>query len=132
MKFQSLNGPWKFRVVKGSALPSRLSRIHRWMDADVPGTVHTDLLANRIIPDPFYRMNELDVRWVEDQQWLYRKAFVAGNSILEEERIYLVAEGLDTFADIRLNGKRIAATSNMFIGHRFDVTGKIRRGRNIL
>ncbi len=43
-----------------------------WLTATVPGTVHTDLLNNKKIPDPFYRTNERDLQWIDKKDWEYR------------------------------------------------------------
>jgi len=102
------------------------------MSGTVPGTVHTDLLANGCIPDPFYRMNELEVQWVDKERWVYRREFVVSTAMFREESIELVAEGLDTYATVILNGKRAGSTANMFIAHRFDVKAFLRKGNNVL
>ena len=66
-----LSGTWEFKAVDSDGtLPTKHSRTREWMPATVPGTVHTDLMAQQIIPDPFYRTNETDVQWVEKEQWV--------------------------------------------------------------
>ena len=54
-----LQTDWQFRQVGKT----------EWMNAQVPGTVHTDLLANGLIEDPFFRMNEKDLQWIEREDW---------------------------------------------------------------
>ena len=90
------------------------------MNGTVPGTVHTDLLTNGKIADPFYRMNEEDVQWVDSQQWVYRREFEVDENFLKEKRIELVAEGLDTYAYIRINNTKVGTTADMFVEHRFE------------
>lgn len=127
----NLNGVWQFRAVsKYEPLPSRFRSVTRWMNAKVPGTVHTDLLANRKIPDPFYRLNESAVQWIESQQWQYRREFQVPRHLLKKHKLELVAAGLDTYATIYVNGEHAGTTSNMFIGHRFDLTHLLRTGKN--
>lgn len=129
----NLNGAWRFKGInKYRTLPANNRGITEWMNAAVPGTVHTDLLANRAIPDPFYRMNELDVQWVDSQQWVYRKPFVVDEHFLSAREVELVAEGLDTYARIRINGKGVAETANMFVEHRLSVKQFLRRGTNVI
>ena len=114
---------WKFRdtsAAKSSA----------WLPAAVPGCVHTDLIAAGKIPDPFYGTNELDLQWIEERDWEYRAEFTVPAALLREERVELCADGLDTVATVTLNGKKIAATENMFIAHRWDVKRLLRAGRN--
>ncbi|HET6274090.1 MAG TPA: glycoside hydrolase family 2 protein [Bacteroidota bacterium] len=128
-----LTGKWKFKAVDVyKTLPRGLRSVLRWMPAKVPGTVHTDLLAYRKIPDPFYRMNEKDVQWVDQQQWVYKREFTIPTSLLTQDAIQLVCEGLDTYAQIRINGKVVGETSNMFVEHRLDVKRYLRPGKNTI
>src|SRR5258708_38852816 len=100
------------------------------MKASVPGTVHPDLLPNKKIPDPFYRLNESAVQWVDSVAWEYRRSFRIPARLLKTYRLELVAGGLDTYATIQGNGKRVGSASNMFIEHRFDLTRHLRAGNN--
>ncbi|HYQ86257.1 MAG TPA: glycoside hydrolase family 2 protein [Bacteroidota bacterium] len=133
MKTVDLGGGWHFKAVNTyGTLPPEFRGVTRWMKATVPGTVHTDLLANRKIPDPFYRMNESRVQWIESQQWLYRRDFVVPPDVLSAQAIELVAGGLDTYATVILNGRRIGTAENMFIEHRFEIGKYLRGGKNRL
>ena len=76
------------------------------------------------------RMNEAAVQWIDSVEWHYRRSFGIPRRLLKTCRLELVAEGLDTYATIMVNGKRIGAAANMFIGHRFDVTRHLRAGGN--
>jgi beta-mannosidase len=102
------------------------------MKASVPGTVHTDLLARGILADPFVGMNENPAQWVDTQQWVYRRRFKISPKMLREPRIELLAEGLDTFAEIRINRKAVALTANMFIAHRISIKRYLRKGLNTI
>ncbi len=117
---QSLDGDWQFRQ----------AGLDKWHPARVPGCVHLDLLAAGIIPDPFYRDNELRVQWVENEDWEYRREFRLPPAVLGKSRIELVAGGLDTFATILLNGQKVAETDNMFRGWRFDIKPFVHAGSN--
>jgi beta-mannosidase len=133
MKTIDLNGVWKFRAVNTyHTLPRSHGKVTRWMKAEVPGTVHTDLLANRVIPDPFYRLNELDVQWIDSQQWIYRREFNVPAHVLDEDVVCLLAEGLDTYARIMVNGKLAASAENMFVQHEFEVKKYLRKGKNTI
>ncbi len=128
-----LTGSWQFRAIDSSRrLPPGKRRCLWWMDARVPGTVHTDLLAADLIADPFYRMNESLVEWVEGITWLYRRTFVVPVAMLRADRVVLAAEGLDTYATIRCNGAEVGRTANMFVGHRFDVKPHLHPGTNVI
>ena len=131
MQLLDLNGPWKFKARnEHGTLPAAHRKATKWMAAVVPGTVHTDLLENGIIPDPFFRMNENEVQWIDSQQWVYQRDFQVPVSFLKEGRIMLVADGLDTFATVICNGRKVGNTANMFIAHRLDIKRFLRAGRN--
>lgn len=133
MKKIDLNGVWQFRSVDTyRTLPALQKSVKRWMNASVPGTVHTDLLSNKIIPDPYYRANENAVQWIDLQQWIYRRQFDVTPDMMKERRIELVADGLDTFAAISINGRPVGTTANMFVEHRFDVKRYLRSGKNTI
>ncbi|MGQ4712786.1 glycoside hydrolase family 2 protein [Streptomyces anulatus] len=90
------------------------------LPAQVPGCVHTDLLAAGVIPDPFLELNETEVAWVGRRSWAYA-TYVSHDS--RHERTDLVFEGLDTAARITFDGREVGATRNMHRTYRFDVTG---------
>ncbi len=104
----------------------------KWFKAEVPGSVHTDLLRNKLIPDPFYAANESNIQWVDTVNWEYRTSFNVTREMLNEKYIHLYFEGLDTYADIYLNAKKIVSTNNMFRKWDFDVKKRIRLGQNEL
>ena len=133
MKHIELNGLWNVKAHDAyRLLPPDMHRVTEWMPAQVPGTIHTDLLAQKIIPDPFYRMNENDVQWIENLQWIYSRQFEIDALVLKERHIVLVAEGLDTYARILINGKQVAETADMFVEHRFDVKRYVKAGTNLI
>lgn len=117
-----LNSGWKFRQRDSGA----------WLPATVPGTVHTDLLANGKIEDPFYRTNELQLQWIDKKDWEYRTEFSVSKAMKEKRNQRITFNGLDTYADIYLNGEKLGSTDNMFRTWRFDVAGKLKVGRNEL
>lgn len=100
-----------------------------WQPAsEVPGSIHTDLVHNGQVPDPFVDLNELEVRWVAERDWWYRRTLSAdelrrgGGHPAGQGRVELVFEGLDTFATVYFNGDKVLVTDNMFTSHRVDVT----------
>ena len=86
-----------------------------WLRASVPGTVHTDLLENGKIDDPYYRMNEKDLQWIEDEDWEYKTIISVGSEIITKDKIVLEFQGLDTYADVYLNDSLILKANNMFV-----------------
>ena len=61
------------------------------------GTIHTDLLLNKQIPDPYYRDNEKMPRWIDTENWDYKNSFVANASLLGKKNIELIFDGLDMY-----------------------------------
>jgi len=120
MQTISLNGKWILEQ-SGKKL---------CVPATVPGCVHLDLLNAGKIPDPFYRKNELDVQWIPRETWIYRREFIVSPSCLNADRVLLVCHGLQTFATIKLNGRKIGSTNNAFRTWEFDVKPFLRAGLN--
>lgn len=105
---------------------------NEWLPATVPGTVHTDLMANGKIEDPYYRMNERDIQWIDKTDWEYKTTFYVGAEILNKEVAELDFEGLDTYAEISVNGNLVAKTDNMFREWKADVKKYLKEGDNEL
>ena len=95
MQAQSLTGQWQFRQ----------ANTNEWLPAEIPGGVHTDLLALERIPDPFVADNEKKVMWVAESDWNYRTQFTPNAGLLAEDQVFLVCDGLDTLAEVMLNGQ---------------------------
>src|SRR5256885_12001972 len=95
--------------------------------ATVPGCVHTDLVASGVIPDPLRGDREAELAWIGETDWLYTTTFEAA----ADERVDLVCAGLDTVAELELNGRPVGSTANMHRSYRFDVT-RILSGTNEL
>ncbi|MFF3962210.1 glycoside hydrolase family 2 protein [Streptomyces griseorubiginosus] len=94
------------------------------LPAVVPGCVHTDLLAAGVIPDPFLGLGEREVAWVGRREWTYETDLAPSDG---HEQTDLVFDGLDTVAEIRLDGQLLGRTRNMHRSYRFDVTGMAGR-----
>lgn len=122
MKTQSLSGSWQFRQ----------SGTREWLTASVPGGVHTDLMALDCIPDPFVGDNEQRVQWVAQTDWEYRYQFVVDSQVLDQSRIWLVCDGLDTLATVSLNDHSLGRTDNMFRQYRWEVRNLLLAGTNEL
>ena len=108
------------------------SKENKWLTASVPGTVHLDLMNNKIIPDPYQDENEKKVQWVENEDWDYQTSFNISSKELANQNIDLVFNGLDTFSEIYLNGKLLQSTDNMFRKWTIPVKQNLKIGENIL
>jgi len=117
---QSLAGAWQFCQVG----------TEEWLPGQVPGGVHTDLMALNRIPDPFVSDNEKRVQWVAEKDWTYRRTFSVSAELLAEAHVQLVCDGLDTLAQIEVNGKLVGRSENMFRQYRWEVLPWLRAGEN--
>lgn len=104
----------------------------KWMSAVVPGTVHQDLIRHKLLPDPFYGTNEKQIQWVENEDWEYRTSFTVTEEQLKRDGAQLIFEGLDTYADVYLNGSLLLEADNMFVGYTLPVKPVLRLGENFL
>lgn len=128
---QSLNDNWaltcttpKTDNAKGRPpLPSSIA-------AAIPSNVHLDLMAAGLVADPYIDLNEVRQDWVGWQDWSYELNF--NHSASETTRSDLVFEGLDTIAEIILNGTPLGNTANMHRSYRFDVATALQDGANKL
>src|SRR5678815_2409632 len=103
-----------------------------WYAATVPGTVHTDLLNNKLIEDPFFRDNEQRLQWIGKTDWEYQTTFHVTPEILARNNIELVFEGLDTYANVFLNESSLLNADNMFRTWRTDCKRLLKPGANTL
>ncbi|MGC9335313.1 MAG: glycosyl hydrolase 2 galactose-binding domain-containing protein, partial [Anaerolineae bacterium] len=101
-----------------------------WLPAEVPGSAQTALLAHNKIPDPFVADNELQVQWVAERDWEYRLVFEENETLQAEDRIFLVFDGLDTLAEVFINGKQLGSADNMFRRYTWNVTEELVDGEN--
>ncbi len=118
----SLNGEWQLRE----------SGSEEWLPATVPGGVYTDLLAAGRIADPFVGDEEKHVQWVAERDWEYRHSFTIEAELLAAQHLFLVCDGLDTLAEVRLNGEVLGSTENMFRQFRWEVGSLLQAGENEL
>ncbi len=117
-----LNANWQFKETDSTI----------WYPATVPGTVHTDLLQNKLIPDPFYGDNETKLQWIADESWEYKTQFDVKQNYRMYAKILLQFEGLDTYAEIVLNENVILKTDNMFRTYTINVKPFLKEKKNSL
>lgn len=115
MKKITLNGHWK---LEGGGYSCT---------GEIPGSVYSFLLNNSLIPDPYYRDNELLVKNIIDNDFTFSRDF---NITDLKSKILLHCDGLDTLCDIYINGKIIGKCNNMHRTYEFDVTDYLVIGSN--
>lgn len=118
----SLNGEWMFKQ----------STSQNWLPAHVPGAVHTDLLDNKMISDPFYGVNEKSLQWIGEKDWEYKKTFTVDEELLQSQNVRLVFAGLDTYADVYLNDYLVMKCDNMFRTWTLNPLSYLKKGENTI
>ena len=103
-----------------------------YIPAFVPGDLYTDLLKNNKIKEPYYRDNELEALKLSENEYEYVTVFVAGPEETEKERVLLRFEGIDTLADLYLNGTHLGFVNNMHRVWEYDVKHLVKNGENTL
>ncbi len=119
---QTIHQNWQFHQVGKT----------EWYLAQVPGNVHTDLQAHKIIADPFLGTIEKDIQWVDKEDWEYKTEFEITDNQLAYQNIELEFKGLDTYADVYLNNQLIIKASNMFRGWKYECRKLLKSGKNNL
>jgi beta-mannosidase len=116
----------------GAGIPEQLTKEDSgdWLPAIVPGGVHEALIAAGRIEHPYYGANEVEARWVGDKEWWYRLRFDKPKA--GADRVRLILEGLDSVADVWLNGTLLGHQENMFRPAQFDVTDALKRSNVLL
>lgn len=118
----SLNDGWQFSQKEKDT----------WYKAEVPGSVQRDLIRHKVLPDPYYGTNETKVQGPEHEDWDFKKTFNVTAEQLKYDDAIIFFEGLDTHADVFLNGSRIIQSKNMFVGYKVSVKNVLREGKNDL
>lgn len=130
---------WTLRIdtstAAWAAVPDDVkARIGGGIPATVPGCVHTDLIAAGMLGDPYHGAAEADQHWVGQQTWSYFTTLnLTERSVeLAADHCDLVCDGLDTIAEIRLNGRTIGTSANMHRRSIFPARPFIGAGPNLL
>ena len=119
---RNIDKDWQFKHIADTT----------WMPATVPGCVHTDLINNGTIENPYYRLNEREVQWVDKKDWVYQTAFRLSGQEFNRQNHELKFEGLDTYATVYLNDIIILKSNNMHRTYTVDVKPFLIEGLNSL
>ncbi|KAJ5495889.1 Beta-mannosidase A [Penicillium diatomitis] len=91
----------------------------------LPSHVHLDLLAAKVIGDPYYGLNDFNQRWVCNNNWTYT-SHPLQNLLKNATSSWLVFNGLDTFTTIEVCGQVVGTTDNQFRQYTFNVSQALR------
>lgn len=129
---RELHQGWQFRLQPGDPQAAAHRAATQWRGAQVPGHVHTDLLAAGLIAAPYVGAPEAQLQWIGLAGWEYRTTFDVDAATLARARNELVFDGLDTFATVTLNGRELLRADNSFRTWRVPVDGRLRERGNEL
>ena len=93
----------------------------------LPGDGISALRDAGVVPDPYWRHNESDLRWIAERDWLLTRTFQATS-----QDMALVISMLDTVVDVSLNGQIVLKADSMFRTHRVDVSDTLTVGDNVI
>lgn len=128
MKQQLLSSGWMLTIPEDNVYHIGPDPI----PATIPGSVYSCLLENKLMPDPYWRDNELDALKLMENDFLFTEHFVPEKEVLSSDRVILKFDGIDTIADITLNGTFLGHTENMHRSFEFDVKELLKEGENEL
>ncbi len=115
-----LSGSWSLtRLSDGSVRPMV-----------IPGDIISALAASGEIPDPYSGLNELSLQWIGREDWLIVRDFELDERSAAMPGLFFEADVVDTVATVRVNGKLVASTRNMFRRLRADLRGAAAPGKN--
>ena len=120
--YQSLNSGWNLQT----------DTLSIDLRVDIPSVVQADLYENGLIPHPYLGKVEQDLQWIPQRIWDYSLKFDVDNDIIEKDNIDLIFNGLDTYADVWLNGDKILHSDNMFIRYEKEVKNLLKKHDNEL
>ncbi|HBK45459.1 MAG TPA: beta-mannosidase [Xanthomonadaceae bacterium] len=129
---EPLQAQWSFRLLPGDAQLQAHPGLDAWREATVPGSVHTDLHAAGVIGDPYVGAAEAGLQWIGLADWEYRARFDVDAATLARRHAELRFDGLDTFAEVSLNGQALLRADNAHRTWRARVDGRLRARGNEL
>jgi hypothetical protein len=135
-----LNKNWKAKratdvLADGTEITSGNFRPEGWIDATVPGTVLTTLLNNKLVPDPFFGMNNNLIPDVYETGRDYYTYWFTNEfdlpELKEDQQVWISFRGINYFADIFLNGKRINTDTHqgMYLREKYLITPYLNKGK---
>ncbi len=133
----TLNGDWTLTYVENkrfkkegrdvsTAASVRESGWHH-VDAKVPGNFELDFQRAGLIGDPFFGTNFIDNYKFEALHLIYTRTFTL--DFEPDENTFLHFDGIDTIADIYVNGAFVGTADNMLIPFEFS-DANLKKGEN--
>lgn len=121
MKTKSLNGEWIMEQQNGERTKGQ-----------IPGSVYSFLLDAGKMENPHVGENELSALALMEEDYSFETTFDTGEEILAQEHQAIVFDGIDTLAEVSLNGTVLGRADNFFRRWEWDVTGLLQESGNVL
>lgn len=121
MKTKSLNGEWIMEQQNGERTKGQ-----------IPGSVYSFLLDAGKMENPHVGENELSALALMEEDYSFEMTFDTGEEILAQEHQAIVFDGIDTLAEVSLNGTVLGRADNFFRRWEWDVTGLLQESGNVL
>lgn len=128
--FSFLQAQDKNEIIELDTWQASKARRDRWFPAKVPATIHKLLYENKRLADPYKGNVEGIMQFIGNSDWMYRTTINISKNQLKAKEILLECMGLDTYADIFINQKRVSSTDNMFRSYEFDIKPYLKEGEN--
>ncbi len=109
-----------------------LMQTEGWMSCNLPADVRMPLLENGLIKEPLKADYCFESEWIEQRSWWFKKEFDSADVDLEDDIIQLKMEGLDSRADIFLNGIYLGSHFSVHYPFMYDVKDYIKEGTNVI
>ena len=98
----------------------------------VPGTIHTILLSDKLIDDPYWRYHDTNLRYLVNQSWTFTKTFSLQRDFLNSTQFMLHFDQIDTVSNVTVNDCFLGNTRSMFIEYTFNVPNRCLKSDNTL
>ena len=122
MILNTLNGRWN---LSGNYSDKEIN-----CSISIPGDIHSSLLENKIIENPFYGFNEQKSLWVGQTDWTITRDFEYKK--IKNTRTIIELTQADTFFTLFINEKKVGCGQNQFARYRFDITDYLENGKNTI
>lgn len=120
----SLGGVWTLTDINE---PEKLN-----ISAKVPGSLYSAMLDGGLMADPYYRENEFISTDISDRDVCFERSFDVPEEMQDSDRLLLDFKGIDTVAEVVLNGTVLGNTANMHREYVYDVTDIVMPVGNVL
>ncbi|MBQ2188762.1 MAG: glycoside hydrolase family 2 protein [Bacteroidales bacterium] len=120
---QSLNSGWNLKT----------DTLGIDMQVNLPSEAHADLYDAGLIPHPYGEGDEeQQLQWIPQHIWDYSLNFDVEKDVWQKDNIDLIFNGLDTYADVWLNGEKVLHSDNMFVRYEKEVKNILKKHGNEL